>query len=187
MGGLKNVFVCPMTLFKVHPDMDFLILNLLSKNPGSSVLFFMFGDTDLHKTLIQRICQKDKSLASRIFIREWADRRSEFMSTLYHARAILDTPYFGAGNTAYLGMAARTPIITLQKPGKRYLSNSSTAALYKQAGYTRWIAESEDQYVNLASEALTTEKTPDLSALFNRTDGTGAFCDWLKDLRIPKF
>lgn len=185
-GG--NVYTCPMTLFKVHPDMDHVIRMILEKDPDGSVLFFKFGDSGVHELLAQRMFRKNPQFAEKIYFREWAGR-NEFISVMAHSKAVLDTLYFGAGNTSYAAMVSGTPIITFcpDNPEKSSARNSNTMTHYKQIDKThgtdyvsKYVAWDYCQYAKMAVGV--DEKIPSAhtDCLFNRTIGVQSLIDWLK-------
>jgi len=183
-----NVYTCPMTLFKVHPDMDYIIRMICERDDQANILFFKFGDSDVHYQLAKRMDKTLSKYLHRIFFRGWADR-NEFMSVLAHSKAVLDTPYFGAGNTSFAAMASTTPIIAYYSPIKGSIRCANTMAHYKQLSHDtgidyvkRYVARDPTYYAKLAVQC--NEKIPaDVSnRLFNRSDGIDSFKDWLRGL-----
>lgn len=178
----KRVYVCPATLFKVHPDIDYVLKSLLDKDKDSVIMFFKFGDTDMHIKLMQRWSRFMPEHLDRIWFRPWSDHNG-FMSVLHHATAIIDTPWFGAGNTSYQSLAAGTPIVCCHNKEMASMKNASTQAHYQQMGqkyYDKYVASSLDEQVEkliAVNEKLTPEET---DVLFQNSNGVESFAQWLK-------
>ena len=182
MPNGKRVYVCPATLFKVHPDMDVMIKRLLDNDKDAVLMFFKFGDTDMHIKLMQRWHSQFPEHCDRIWFRPWSNQDG-FMSVLHHATAIIDTPWFGAGNTSYQSLAAGAPIVCCHNPEMASMKNASTQAHYRQMGqayYDKYVASTlEEQADKLmaVNEKLTAEET---DVLFNNLSGVDAFAQWIK-------
>lgn len=182
MPKSKRVYVCPATLFKVHPDMDVVIKRVLDNDPEGVIMFFKFGDTDMHIKLMQRWHRQFPEHCDRIWFRPWSNHDG-FMSVLHHATAIIDTPWFGAGNTSYQSLAAGTPIVCCHNEQMASMKNASTQAHYRQMGqayYDKYVASTlEEQADKLiaVNEKLTHEET---SVLFGNQSGVEAFAQWIK-------
>ncbi len=185
----KRVYVCAATLFKVHPDMDQVIKGLLDADKEAVVMFFKFGDTDMHIQLMQRWQRQFPKHTSRIWFRSWADNDT-FMSVLHHATAIIDTPWFGAGNTSYQALAAGTPIVCVHNPEIASMKNASTQAHYKIMDqnvsygsdtyfFDKFVAS---DYADQVRKLLAVNERIDSSetdCLFNNQDGVKSFAEWL--------
>lgn len=138
----KHIYTVPMTLFKVHPDMDQIIYEILTMDKKGIVLFFKFGDSQLHQVLANRFKNSIPDVTDRIFFHDWADNKT-FMNILKHSDLVFDTPYFGGGNTTYLSLHAGTPVVSLRPPSS--LKDASTKALYMQYDMPRCYREADLQ------------------------------------------
>ena len=145
-----NLYFCPMTLFKIHPEFDQVIKNILSQDPLAKILFLEYGT--LHERLLQRF-QKSIGhvLAQRILFLPWSNRET-FYQRLMACNVILDSFYFGGGNTAYQALGLGCPIITLDLPWNR---SRWTQTMYQMMGMKQLIAQSQEAYADLAVKAAT--------------------------------
>lgn len=114
----KNIYICPMTLFKLHPDFDEAITQILRLDPLGVVIFFAAkNQPNWQKSIEERF---DKTVAadvrSRISFIPWLVDSKDFMSVLEKSNVILDPFHFGLGSTAIITCAVGTPFVT--KPGK---------------------------------------------------------------------
>ena len=81
--------------------------------------------------------------------------KEDFLSLLMVADAVLDTPFFGGGNTSLETFFCGVPVVTL--PG-RFLRDRLTLALYKQMGIMDCVAKDAQSYIEIAFR-LATDKT----------------------------
>ena len=141
-----TIYLCPQSLFKIHPEMDRPLSAILRRDPAGVMLFFEGTDKVITDRLRERWREPFADVANRIrFLpRAPVDRFLEIMAS---ADVLLDTWPFGSGNTSYQGFAAGVPIVTL--PGK-YLRGRGTFAHYRHMGFTDCVADTPDSYVEIA-------------------------------------
>jgi protein O-GlcNAc transferase len=141
-----TIYLCPQSLFKIHPDMDRPLAEILRRDPTGVMLFFEGTDKVITDRLRARWREPFADVVGRVrFLpRVSVDR---FLAILASADVLLDTWPFGSGNTSYQGFAAGIPIVTL--PG-RYLRGRGTLAHYRHMGFTDCVAETPDAYVEIA-------------------------------------
>lgn len=146
-----NLYFCPMTLFKIHPDFDTMLLQLLDRDPEAQILFLQ-NKPDLHIRLGHRL---NKSLgaerAQRVQFLGWS-AREVFYQRLMAADVILDSFYFGGGNTAYQAFGLGCPIVTLDLPWNK---SRWTQTMYHLMGIHDLIATDIEHYVQLAIRTAT--------------------------------
>ena len=80
---------------------------------------------------------------------------NDCLSLLKIADVILDTPYFGGGNTSLESFACGVPVVTW--PGE-FMRDRLTLALYKQMGITDCVANNAQSYLEIAYR-LANDKT----------------------------
>ncbi len=146
MPETGNLYFCPMTLFKIHPDFDMMIGKILDRDPAAHILF-LENAPDLHLRLGARFerqlgCERRE----RIHFLSWAIRE-QFFQRLMAADVILDSFYFGGGNTAYQAFGLGCPIVTLDLPWNK---SRWTQTMYYLMGINDLIAKNVDDYVELA-------------------------------------
>lgn len=146
MPEAGNLYFCPMTLFKIHPDFDVVIGNILDRDSAAQVLF-LENKPDLHVRLGHRFEQQlGRERRERIHFLSWADRQ-RFYQRLMAADVILDSFYFGGGNTAYQALGLGCPIVTLDLPWNK---SRWTQTMYQLMGMPELIAKNRDDYVELS-------------------------------------
>ncbi len=141
-----TIYLCPQSLFKIHPDMDGPLSEILRRDPAGVMLFFEGTDKVITGRLQERWRETFADVAARVrFLpRVTVDR---FLETMASADVLLDTWPFGSGNTSYQGFAAGIPIVTF--PGK-YLRGRGTLAHYRHMGFTDCVADTPESYVDIA-------------------------------------
>lgn len=110
----KRIYFCPMTLIKVHPSFDFLLAEILQRDPDAEVWFVENQkDTQMHQLLKQRFQRTIAEVAERIHFMPWMSRE-RFYQAIQCADVNLDTPYFGAGTTTRMVLGLYQPLVSLQ-------------------------------------------------------------------------
>ena len=146
-----NLYVCPQTLFKFHPDFDPMLAQILRRDPDG-VLVLIEGRAETWTTALrERFARTMPDVIDRIrWIRPLP--RDMFLQLLAIADVVLDPIKFGGGNTSYEALAMATPVVTL--PGE-LLRTRITQALYAKAGYGELVVESVEEYVEKAVRLAT--------------------------------
>jgi predicted O-linked N-acetylglucosamine transferase (SPINDLY family) len=142
----SNLYLCCQSLFKVHPDFDQILQQIIDQDASSLIVFFQGREDTWHQTLRSRWNKLIGPMSRRII---FLPRQTfpMFLELVQHAHVILDTLHFTGGNTTFQCLGLNKPIVTL--PGPTMKSRITTAA-YKQIGFETLIAKNVDDYVRLA-------------------------------------
>lgn len=143
-GG--TLYLCPQSLFKLHPDFDAILGGILRRDP-TGYLALLQGP---HSTWTERLRQQMASTLPDVRDRIYLVRRlirEDFLRLNAVADVLLDPVHFGGGNTSYEGLALGVPIVTLPSG---LLRGRITYALYRQMGVLDCVAGSPEEYVDLA-------------------------------------
>lgn len=145
------IYLCPQSLFKLHPDFDAVINQLLLNDPDGYVVFIDDLNSSLQSNLLARF---SKSLHATAMARVKIAPRCKsdtFLHWLNQANVILDPIHFGGGNTTLEAMAIGTPVVTC--PGE-FMRSRITSGCYKLMECdhlkTELIAHSVDEYTEKA-------------------------------------
>ncbi len=145
-----SLYLCPQSLFKIHPDNDPLFARVLAADPLARLVFFRDHDEPLTGHFRERL------------FREFAHRgidgpsRTVFLPRLGHGDylrvnalcdAMLDTLHWSGGNTSLDAFAAGLPLVTL--PG-RFMRGRQSLAMLRISGLEELVAKDEDDYVRIA-------------------------------------
>jgi protein O-GlcNAc transferase len=106
------LYVCPVNLFKLHPNFDAVFAGILAASPHAHILLLARSHTHVHQVLQARLQARLGPLAQRIIFRPWYSRE-RFTAVLQQATAFLDTHPFGSGITLLQAIAAGTPIVSM--------------------------------------------------------------------------
>jgi protein O-GlcNAc transferase len=148
MGFPEDVtlYVCPQSLFKLHPDFDVVLATLLRRDPNARLLLLSGVHKHWDRLLGARIAKGFPDVAERVIFVPRIPQ-AEFFRLLMIADVILDPPFFGGGNTSYEAFAMGLPIVTW--PGS-FMRGRVTEGCYRQMGFTELVADSLDSYVEIA-------------------------------------
>lgn len=183
----QHLYLCPMMPFKFHTDLDALFAAILEGDPQGMIGIFDYPLAFFSEKLLPRLQAHLGSAFHRLKVLPWLPQPL-FLNLLAHVDVALDTPHFGAGNTAYLSLGLGTPMVTLPS---QYLRGRSTLALYQQMGMTDLIAQTPADYVQLALRLgqdrdfqlqMRQKITERSDLIFGRQDGILDLIEFLRNL-----
>jgi protein O-GlcNAc transferase len=185
----KHLYLCPMTLFKLHPDFDLLLKGILDADPLAEILVFKYHHSLIHEILKARF---EKMLdLSRIRILPWAPWE-KFMAILTQSDVLLDTPHFGGGNTLYLAFNREIPVVTWPSAFQR---GRGGLGLYRAMGLDFGVATDLQDYIQRAVQLASdrswnqfcrSEIARKKYLLFGQTESTQALLAWVKGLAAQR-
>lgn len=138
----STLYVCPQTLFKLHPDIDGVFRRILEEDAKGELLLIE-GTSAMHTTLIKERFKRTLSdLMDRIVI---CPRQSHqgFLAMVSMADVMLDPIHFGGGSTTLQALSFGTPVVTLPS---EFLRGRISHACYKEIGVDSLIASDTDDY-----------------------------------------
>ena len=145
------LFLCPQSLFKIHPDNDALFARVLAAAPGAQLVLFEGRHPALTAKYLARL---DGALAREGLGR---DGRVHVLAQCGHddylrinrvCDAMLDTLHWSGGNTSLDALACGLPIVTL--PG-RFMRGRQSAGMLRLMDVDELVARDVDGYVGIAS------------------------------------
>lgn len=141
-----HVYVCPQTLYKLHPEFDAVIGGILNRD-SLAIVVLIRGQYEDHTREIQRRFDRTLGgLGSRILFLD-SMPFSRFMQLLAVADVCLDTLHFNGMNSSLEAFSVGTPIVTL--PG-RLQRGRHTQAMYRKMGILDCIAVDAANYIDIA-------------------------------------
>ena len=141
-----TLYVCPQTLYKLHPDFDGILRGILERDARALVILIAGQFREFTDRLRARFARSMPSQAPRIvFLPFMAFDR--FMQLLCLADVVLDTVHFNGMNSSLQAFAAGTPVVTL--PG-RLQRGRHTLAMYRKMGIEDCIAADSREYIDIA-------------------------------------
>lgn len=146
----QHVYICPQSLFKIHPTNDAIFLELLARDDRAVLLFFQATAPAIGRTFAERLgaglASRGQQARGQL---KFLPRQDEagFRALLALADVVLDTLGWSGGNTSLDAIAAGVPIVTL--PGQ-FMRGRQTRAMLQALGLDQLIAQNADDFVNRA-------------------------------------
>jgi protein O-GlcNAc transferase len=142
----KTLYVCPQTLYKVHPDFDRLVRGILERDAGGLVVFINGQFAEFTDQLRIRFRRSLGPLDQRtVFLPRMNFPR--FLELLAMADVVLDTVHFNGMNSSLECFAVGTPIVTLPTALQR---GRHTRAMYAKMQIFDCVATDADDYIDIA-------------------------------------
>ena len=150
----NNIYSCPQTLFKIHPDFDEIILKIFQKDKKAKIYFIKSNDEIFSKKILNRLNKKMPNFIDNIIFLDKLSEQ-EYINHCGKASVLLDPLYFGAGNSFHESMFYGTPTVTLPT---KFLRSKIVEGAYKQLQIKDApIVKNIDDYVSLAVEIANTK------------------------------
>tara|TARA_Y100001958_G_scaffold86729_1_gene58883 strand:- start:676 stop:2358 length:1683 start_codon:yes stop_codon:yes gene_type:complete len=110
----KNLYFCSQSLIKIHPHFDQILKMILEKDKKAKIFFIRDKENILAIKLQKRFKKNIPLNYERI---KFLDRMNndEYIDFCGKSSVLLDTLYFGAGNSFHESMIYGTPTITMPK------------------------------------------------------------------------
>ena len=136
----------PQSLFKFHPDYDDILEQIISRLPNAKYVLIKGSSKPQTDRLKARwAATAPKTLENSIFLDSMP--HADYLCLLETVDILLDTIYFGSGNSFYEAMAFGTPVVTL--PGI-HMRGRIVAGGYKQMKLDNApVAESLQDYIEI--------------------------------------
>lgn len=149
-----NIYFCPHILYKIHPDYDDVLAEILEGDPnGIIVMLARPALQRIQNSLLERFEAAFPQLMERIWFMPMMEPE-DLWGLMRNADVILDPFYFGGGTTSFEALSFNIPIVTW--PGER-LHGRITYAYYQQMGVLDTVAMSKEDYIHKALQ-LGTQK-----------------------------
>ncbi len=160
----NNIYSCPQTLFKIHPDFDQIIAKIHKQDKNAKIYFIKDLNKTYYKKLLIRFNKNKEIDLERIKFLDGLTWEN-YINHCGHASVLLDPIYFGAGNSFYESMFYGTP--TVSKPTK-YTKSRLVLGAYQQMQIEEApIVNSVDEYVNKSIEIANHKNLYDLKNYYN--------------------
>ncbi|MBF0444076.1 MAG: tetratricopeptide repeat protein [Magnetococcales bacterium] len=141
-----NIYLCPQSLFKIHPDFDATIMEILHLDPTGWLVLIEGANSNLTTLLKERWSKLSVNNSEQIiFLPRMHEEK--FTALFGVADVVLDTFHFSGGKTTSEALALGAPVITL--PGS-FMRGRITLACYKLMGVMDLVAQTPKEYIYLA-------------------------------------
>jgi predicted O-linked N-acetylglucosamine transferase (SPINDLY family) len=151
LRDIKNLYVCPQSLFKLRPDYDEILADILHTDPQGVLVLIEGYHSQWTDALKQRFTHTIADVMERII---FLPRLTEpdFLALLMRADVMLDSFHFGGGNSTFEALALGCPIVTW--PGE-FMRGRVTYGCYQQMGILELVAKDAKEYVQIAVKVAT--------------------------------
>ncbi len=139
-------YVCQQTLFKIHPEFDRLMGEILRRDPSGIAVLFEGQVPTWKALLLERLRRSIPDVVDRIVFLPRLPR-DKYLRLLTQADVVLDTTHYGAGTTAMHALALGSPLVSL--PGE-FNRGRVAHALLGKLGISETVATSPADYVERA-------------------------------------
>jgi protein O-GlcNAc transferase len=147
LDARDRIYFCGQNPRKLHPDFDLLLGRILRCDVRGRVVLVESAKPAITAALKRRLEKRLPDCVERV---RWVGRMTQdaYLTWMAAADCVLDTPnYCGGANSTYDAFSVGAPIVTLT--GEYHRGRYTTAA-YRQMDLTDCIAQSANQYVDIA-------------------------------------
>lgn len=146
----KTLYLMPQSLFKIHPECDALMVEVLAQDPNGVLVLFTGHSSNVTNRFITRLSGafERRGLA--------APGRVKILPSLPHddykrvnmlCDVMLDTPHWSGGNTSLDALAFGLPVVTLPGPLMR---GRQSMAMLNGMGLSELVAHEPAKYCEIA-------------------------------------
>ncbi len=161
----KNIYSCPQTMFKFHPDFDHILAEILKKDKKGVLYLIKDNNKVYFNKLIERFKKiKFFDLDRVIFLDPLS--RDNYINHLGTSSVLLDPLYFGAGNSFHESMVYGTPTITM--PTKFIKSRIVSAAYIQMEIENPPVVNNKKEYVDLAIDLANKENLLEIKKYYQK-------------------
>ena len=147
-----KIILCPQSLFKIYPDYDEYLFEILYRLPDVNLVFVDAMDKKykMYDRWDNKMDKKYHGILSRVkFIPGVSHEK--FVNLINNSNIMLDPYPFGGCNTSFEGFACGIPIITQRAD---VINGRFTAGFYEYMGFTDLIAKDKEDYINLTCKLI---------------------------------
>jgi CRISPR-associated protein Csy1 len=145
------LFLCPQSLFKIHPDDDALFARVLRANPHARLVLFEGRHPKLTAAYLARLgaALRAEGVAAegRLHVLPQCGH-ADYLRVNTVCDAMLDTTRWSGGNTSLDALASGLPVVTL--PG-RFMRGRQSAGMLELAAIPELVARDGGDYLRIAT------------------------------------
>ena len=189
LPGDKRLYLVPQSIFKIHPDNDALLAEVMAQDPDGRIVMFAANHAALTSRFVKRIGvefrKRGLQVADRVIFLPYMTHGA-YLALNRVCDVMLDTVHWSGGNTSLDALASGLPVVTL--PGDLMRGRQSMGML-RMLGLPELVATDGDDYVRRAVElardgerrtAVSRTIVANLDRLFDRDEPVAAFNDFLE-------
>ena len=145
-----RLYLCPQSLYKIHPDNDAVLAGVLAADPAGVLVLFPGRHPDVTRQFLHRLgsvcAAHGVDLAARSCVLPYVGR-GDYLRINQLCDVMLDTLHWSGGNTSLDALASGLPPVTL--PG-RFMRGRQTLGMLRLLDLPELIAQDADDYVRIA-------------------------------------
>lgn len=141
-----HLYLCPQSLFKVHPDFDTILADILRGDPQGELVLIEARSAAWGDILRERFRETIPDVADRIRFLPGMNP-NDFLALIAVCDVMLDTIYFNGMNTSLEALAVGVPVVTMPTSLQR---GRHTSGMYKRMEMDECIAQTPEQYINIS-------------------------------------
>ena len=146
----KTLYLCPQSLFKIHPDNDALLAHILERDPDGVIVLFAGRHPNITNAFFSRLAQtlRARGLEPQgrgIILPSMA--HDDYLRVNMLCDVMLDTLHWSGGNTTLDALACGLPVVTL--PGE-FMRGRQSYGMLKCMELDELIAKDQDDYIEIA-------------------------------------
>lgn len=146
----RHLYLCSQSLFKIHLDMDTIMVALAKRDPEALILLFDDYKPAVNTAYKQRIhaAFNEQGLSPEHYLQFLPRMKpADFLRLNHLADVMIDTPHWSGGRTSLDALSVGLPIVTL--PGQ-FSRGRQTFGMLKAIGLPELIATDNEDYVSKA-------------------------------------
>jgi len=147
LSETAHLYVCPQSLFKLHPGFDEVLAGILRQDPKGEIVLLEGRHKEWRHALERRFSAAMPDVAARVRFLPRLPIEA-FFNLVAVSDVMLDPTPFCGGNTTLEALAVGTPVVTL--PGE-FLRGRLSYAIYRQMGLSTCVASDLQDYVAIAT------------------------------------
>lgn len=141
----KHLYICPQSLFKIHPEFDEVLASILARDPLGEIIMLEGTQTYWLSILKARFKETIPDFDRIRFISRLS--RHDFANVVALCEVMLDPYPIVGGNSTLDSLVTGTPIVTLPTLFSR---GRVTYACYKKMGFLECVAKNKQNYIEIA-------------------------------------
>jgi CRISPR-associated protein Csy1 len=179
-----RLYVCPHSLFKIHPDNDAVFADLLAADPSARLVLCADEQEPVTKQFVTRLNKNldDHGVAPRLLIQPLRPP-PEFRAMLSVCDVMVDSLHWSGGNTSLDALSAGLPIVSCPGPLMR---GRQSAAMLRMLGLEELVTATPQALVRKAIEVASESRweirrhiETERGALFDRREPLDALGEQL--------
>lgn len=146
----RHLYLCPQSLYKIHPDNDEIFLDILEQDQQATLVFFQGMFTTVTQAFMARLergmAARKLAVLKRVIFLPRMDHDA-YLQVNRSCDVMLDTLHWSGGNTSLDALACALPMVTL--PGE-FMRGRQSYAMLKAMGLGELAARDISDYVSIA-------------------------------------